>query len=112
VVGIFAHAKRKGDVLKITGDGTQERDFVHVYDVARANYMGMLYEGDSAPFNVGTGKCYTINDIAKRFGGRTEYIPARLGEARVTWADITQAQTRLGWNPQLSLDDAIARGIT
>jgi UDP-glucose 4-epimerase len=111
VIGIFVHAKAAGESLKITGDGTQERDFVHVYDVARANYLGMLYNGPSEPFNVGAGKCYTINDVARRFETKIEYIPARPGEARITWADTTNITRKLGWSPQVELDDAIARGI-
>jgi len=111
VIGIFVNAKKAGQPLRITGDGTQERDFVHVFDVARANYLGMLHDGPSDVFNVGTGKCYSINQVASRFDSEIEYIAARPGEARITWADITNIVAKLGWQPEITLDDAIARGV-
>ena len=67
VIGIFQRQRDAGEPLTIVGDGSQRRDFVHVEDVARANYLASLmplkgHEGEV--FNVGTGSAYSIQQIA------------------------------------------------
>ena len=86
--------------LPITNDGEQRRDFTYVADVARANVMAMDWE--RREYNIGTGKSYTINELAKRIGGETEMIGERKGEARATLADITRA-TKAGWTPSMDI---------
>ena len=58
VIGIFQRQKEAGEPLTIVGDGSQRRDFVHVSDIARANYLACTmpldgYNGEV--LNVGTG---------------------------------------------------------
>ena len=67
VIGIFQRQKEAGQALTIVGDGSQRRDFVHVKDVARANYMAATSPVDNhlgEVFNVGSGTCYSIQDLA------------------------------------------------
>jgi UDP-glucose 4-epimerase len=106
VVGIFLRQSTEGKELTITGDGENRRDFTYVRDVARANLMAMNW-GRTA-YNVGTGKNYSINEIAALVGGSSVYIPARPGEARVTLADNTKARS-LGWAPTVDIRDWIAQ---
>ena len=106
VIGIFQRQKDAGEPLTIVGDGSQRRDFVHVEDVARANYLASImplgeYVGDV--FNVGSGKCYTVQQIADAISDKQTYIPERTGEMDTTFADITKIGKVIGWKPEIDV---------
>ena len=107
VVGLFKRMKETGEKLTIVGDGEQRRDFTYIKDVVRANMMA----GDSKVycglFNIGTGRNYSINQVADLVGGEKKYIPSRSGEARETMADISKATQILGWSPIHKLEKTI-----
>ena len=108
VIGIFANQRARGEPLTITGDGLQERDFVHVTDVARANLLAAQGDGPSRVYNVGSGETISILALAKLFDHPYVLIDERKGEARVTWADTTRIRDELGWAPTVSLREAVA----
>ena len=101
VIGVFMDQKAKGKPLTITHDGEQRRDFTHVFDVARANLMAIDWQGT---FNIGTGRNYSINEVAKMIGGRKKYVGSRPGEARHTMADNSRAR-KMGWAPTIKLEE-------
>lgn len=103
VVGIFAKQKSESKNLTITGDGSQTRDFVNVFDVARAN----LYAAKSnlkgfRYYNVGSGTNYKIIDIAKNISNNIEFIQPRI-EPKTTLADISKIKNELQWSPTVDL---------
>ena len=106
VIGIFQRQKEAGESLTIVGDGSQRRDFVHVKDVARANYLAAImpvkgYEGEV--FNVGSGTCYSVQQIADAISDNQTYIPERTGEMDTTFADITKIGKVIGWKPEIDV---------
>ena len=106
VIGIFQRQRDAGEPVTIVGDGSQRRDFVHVKDVARANYMAALSSLDNhlgQVFNVGSGKCYTIQQIADAISDNQTYIPERTGEMDTTFADITKIGEVIGWKPEIDV---------
>lgn len=107
VIAIFRRQKRLAQKLTVVGDGEQRRDFTFVGDVVRANMMAMMNREATGVFNVGCGKNYSINEVASLVGGESVQIPPRLGEARVTLADIKKIQDVLGWNPNISLEQGL-----
>jgi UDP-glucose 4-epimerase len=108
VVGIFLNRRKGGEALLVTGNGSQKRDFVHVKDLARANYLSALSNaGINTFFNIGKGDTISVLELANKISDRIEFIPKREGEADITFADITKAGEMLGWKPELELDDYI-----
>lgn len=107
VIGIFHHQKINGEKLTITGDGMQERDFVHVTDIANANFLAAISKISNRTYNVGFGKCFSILDIAKKFNHPHTFIPERKGEAKITLADISKIKNELGWVPGIDLEEGI-----
>lgn len=107
VIGIFSNQKKQGKVLTVTGDGSQKRDFVHVSDIANANYLAAISEIKGECFNIGYGTCYSILEIAKMFESPYEFIPERKGEALITHADISKAKQLLNWQPQINIASGI-----
>ena len=79
VINIFKDQREAEQSLTITGDGTQRRDFTHVDDIIQ----GLLLAGDNIrndEFQLGTGKDYSILEIAAAFDHHVEFIPARRGD--------------------------------
>ena len=106
VIGIFQRQRDAGEPLTIVGDGSQRRDFVHVEDVARANYLAAImplrgHVGEV--FNVGSGTCYTIQQIADAISYNQTYIDKRSGEMDTTFADITKIGKVIGWKPEIDV---------
>lgn len=108
VVGIFLNRKKERKPLLITGDGKQKRDFIHVWDVARANHLAALHPGKlNTAFNIGNGSTLSILNLAKMISDKYEFIARRDGEAEITFADITKAKKVLKWSPLYAVEEYI-----
>jgi UDP-glucose 4-epimerase len=101
----------------ILGDGLQTMDFVHVADIARANLLAAQADVTDDVFNIAAGEETSLLRLAQRLLGAmdADLVPEH-GEARkvnaVTrrLADITAARERLGWRPEIGLDEGL-RGL-
>jgi len=106
VIGIFQRQRDAGESLTIVGDGSQRRDFIHVKDVARANYLAAtvpLKGNEGEVFNVGSANPYSIQQIADSISDNQTYIPKRSGEMETTFADITKIGEVMGWKPKINV---------
>ena len=106
VIGIFDRQKESGEPLTIVGDGSQKRDFIYVKDVARANYIAAtmpLRNEMGDVFNVGSGKNYSVQQIADSISDNQTYIAERSGEMDTTLADITKIGKTIGWEPEVDV---------
>ena len=113
VIGIFERQKEAGEPLTIVGDGSQRRDFVYVRDVARANYLAsiMPLKGHNGEvFNVGSGKNYSIQEIADLISPEQKYLPKREGEMDTTLANIDKIRSVIGWKPEVDVLEWIKNG--
>jgi UDP-glucose 4-epimerase len=109
VFGVFLAQKLAGQPLTIVGDGTQTRDFIYVKDVAKALLAAAESEVTGRVYNVGAGNPVSVNHIAELIGGERVDIPKRPGEPDVTHADITRIAAELGWRPETSIEEGVAR---
>ncbi len=107
VVGIFLYRKANGQKLLVTGDGSQKRDFIHVADLAKANYLAAINPKKlNTCFNVGFGSTLSVLDLAKMISGDNyEFIDKREGESDITFADVKKANELLGWFPEKNMED-------
>jgi UDP-glucose 4-epimerase len=100
----------------ILGDGLQTMDFVFTEDIARANLLAAVSDGTDDVLNIGSGTETSLVDLAEALqrvmGSRLplEFGPPRgvNGVAR-RLADISQARVRLGWKPEIDLDEGLRR---
>ncbi len=101
VLGIFAKQMLEGKPLTINNDGKQRRDFTYVGDIVNANILTATrtepFKGDV--FNIGNGENYSVNEVAKIFGGKTIKGKDVL-EPFQTLADNSKALLLLDWDPQ------------
>ena len=116
VLAIFASRLLNGNPPLIFEDGRQMRDFVHVSDVARACRLALEKpEARDQVFNVGSGRQYTVREIARAMGevlGREDLEPEitgnyRVGDIRHCFADITLARRTLGYEPGMPLEQGL-----
>ncbi len=121
VVSLFFRQAITGEPITIVGDGEQSRDFTHVGEVVRANIMAMdklngqdSPDADGKTLNIGTGKSYTILEIAEMvkeamasYEVTTLFVPARIGETPATLADNALAKQCIGWKPVVPLEEGI-----
>ena len=111
VTGIFLRQKAAGEPLTIVGDGEQRRDYIYVKDVANANVMAAISNPDDDAYgqvyNVGSGKNYSVNEIASFISDDTINIPPRIGEARNSLANIDKIQKTFAWKPEVDVEQWI-----
>ena len=106
-------------------DGTGLRDYVHVWDLARAHVraierfddvLGTL-EARSTVINLGTGDGVTVRELVaafeKVFGSSVPITeaPPRPGDVVGAFANVDKAADLLDWRAELSIDDAIASAL-
>jgi len=114
VVAIFSGRCLAGSTCTIYGDGKQTRDYVYVGDVARANLLALTsdYVG---PLNVGTGVETDVVELHRRIAAATgsahgpKFDASRPGEQRRSCIDPAKAGRVLGWRPEVTLEEGIAR---
>jgi dTDP-L-rhamnose 4-epimerase len=117
VAAIFASRLLNNRVPRVFEDGKQTRDFVSVDDVVAANVLAMDSVGAvGAAVNIGSGSPISIMDVAaclsKALGSEVvSEITAkyRAGDIRHCFADITRAETLLGYRPRVSFDRGISQ---
>jgi len=117
VLAIFASRLLNGNAPLIFEDGLQQRDFVSVYDVARACRLALeVPEAAGRVFNVASGNHYTVREIADRMAatlGMVHVEPEvtgkyRVGDIRHCFADISLARLVLRYEPRVALEDGLA----
>ena len=115
----------KREVLSIFGDdyptpdGTCQRDFIDIVDLARAHVYAVtrMVEGKMLEpcevFNVGTGRPLSVMELVNAFekvnGVKVNYriAPRRPGDITAIWADPTKANTQMGWKATRSIEETL-----
>jgi UDP-glucose 4-epimerase len=113
VVPAVARALLGGERPKLTGDGSQSFDFVHIEDCARANMLAIAADTTGAELNIGSGVATSLNTLATTLGdllgervqptyeGANSVAPPRVGS-------IERAAQLIGYRPRVSLSDGLA----
>jgi nucleoside-diphosphate-sugar epimerase len=110
----FIHAILHGQPVVVHGDGLQSRGNTYVSDCVGAT-VAALAAPVGEVYNVGGGEVANVWDILGRLEtilGRRAVIqrePARHGDQRHTGADTGKLYRHLGWQPQVGLDEGLAR---
>ena len=92
----------------IYGDGEKRRDFTHVDDIVDALVKIPYFQNSwGLDFELGRGKNYSVNEVARMFGIQPIYQDDKPGEAQTTLCDSDLARQILDWNPKINLQDYI-----
>lgn len=112
VIAIFIGRMLAGEAPTINGSGRQERDFVHVSDVAKANWLA-LERGSGQILNIGSGRGTSVEWISGCLKRLTGYLgailhgPAKPGEVFRIFLDSTRAREVLGWQPRVPVEEGL-----
>ena len=102
-----------------TPDGTCQRDYIDIVDLARAHVFAVRrmldgkMEQDYEIFNVGTGRPVSVLELVNAFekvnGLKLNYkfAPRRAGDVSAIWADPTLANEKLGWRAERSVEETL-----
>src|ERR687897_2179046 len=116
VVPNFITQALKGEPLTVYGQGEQTRSFQYIDDLVRG--IDRLIESEEhLPVNIGNPHEMTVLQFAKKIldltGSKSSiiYKPLPQDDPQVRQPDITKAQTILGWEPKVSLEEGLAKTI-
>lgn len=102
VISIFEKQFKNNQPLTICGDGSQRRDFTYVEDIVEGLILSsQKLQNDE--YQLGSGKDYSILEVAKMFKSKIEFIPSRLGDRKVGLANCEETRQKLGWAPKMEL---------
>jgi UDP-glucuronate decarboxylase len=114
VVSNFIVQALKGETITIYGDGSQTRSFCFMDDLIRGFISLMDTPNEiTGPINIGNPNEFTIKQLAELVVEKTgssstiDYLPLPADDPKQRQPDIRQAQTVLGWNPEVQLSEGL-----
>ena len=120
VIAKFIGMIAQGNAPTIFGDGEQSRDFTFIENVVAANLLACIAPAEEVAgqvFNIGSGAKISVNHVYRtlqqmlNFPSPPVYAPARAGEIKHSYADISLARTKLGYVPRVSFEEGIKRTL-
>jgi UDP-glucose 4-epimerase len=118
VIPLFLTKLLAGERPTVFGDGSQSRDFTFVENVVHGNLLAAEAPGASGgTFNIADGRSITLLELLSMLNElngtdlEPEFAPARAGDVRDSLADISQARSVLGYEPQVSFEDGLRQSV-
>jgi UDP-glucose 4-epimerase len=112
VIALFMRLWRERAPITVRGDGSMERDYVHVSDVATV-VLAALDASTTGVYNVGTGVATSVNALVEVLAGvlgpppPIVRVPEIAGELRRNCVDASRAKRELGWAPRYGLSEGL-----
>jgi len=120
VLAKFITQMLRGEQPTMNGDGEQSRDFTYIDNAVEANLLACHAPADKAAgqvFNVATGRRVTLNETFKLlqnltgYNGQPKYGPERGGDIKHSLADISKAESGLGYRPLVNFEEGLQRTV-
>lgn len=111
----FIRQLLRDEVITVYGDHTA-RDYTFIDDIVGGMIQALERKGESNVFNLGAGQPVTMKQLLAELRVhfprmRIRYELPRLGDVVATWADITKAKEKLGYEPRVSLREGLAKTV-
>jgi UDP-glucuronate decarboxylase len=117
VVSNFIVQALRNEDITLYGDGSQTRSFCYVDDLIRGLLMLMDTEKQHMPVNLGNPHEISVRELAERIVDLTgshskiSYLPLPQDDPTQRCPDISQAREKLGWEPEVALEDGLRKTI-
>ncbi|NLX99388.1 MAG: NAD-dependent epimerase/dehydratase family protein [Rhodopirellula sp.] len=117
-MSVFRFIRRiaEGESIVVFGDGSQERDFTYVDDIARGTVAALRPLGYEV-VNLGGDRPVRLSEVIATIGellGRPaniDYRPAHPADVPATWADVSKARQLLDWTPAVTMEEGVRRSV-
>ena len=112
VIAIFSRQIMLNESVRIDWDGEQQKDYVYVGDVARANLLA-LENGSGEAYCIAYGQGTSVNalyrGLVNEIGHEVEIrrAPKRPGDIYLTYFDCSKAGRELGWQAEVGLEEGL-----
>lgn len=116
VIAAFIRKTLMGEPITIDGDGSQERRFIYIEDLARAHVLALAPAAANRTYNLDGDRPVSIREIAETVreqvgSGTVTYGPARPGDFRARDVRRDRAREELGWEPAVSFAEGLRRTL-
>jgi UDP-glucose 4-epimerase len=112
VIAIFSRQILINEPVRIDWDGEQQKDYVYVGDVARANLLALTAGGEEA-YCIAYGKGTSVNAIHQSLVNEigheveTQRAPKRPGDIYLSYFDCSKAYRELGWEAEVGIEEGM-----
>ena len=107
-----------GRPIRQFGDGSTRRDYTYVDDIVSGIMASLSYDGPIFDvFNLGGSETTSLTDLIRALEvqldlkAKIEILPEQPGDLPLTYADISKAQTLLGYTPRTPLREGLAKFV-
>jgi nucleoside-diphosphate-sugar epimerase len=119
VIPLFIKAALAGEPPTIHGTGEQARDFTYVENNVRANILAATapYEARGQAYNIACGASISLLDLVREIGDalgvaiRPNHGPPRVGDVKISKADISAARRDLGYTVSVDFKEGLRRTL-
>jgi dTDP-glucose 4,6-dehydratase len=116
-VPTFIDQALSGRPITVHGDGSQTRSLCYVDDLIEGIWRFLTSDAVGIPINLGNPEEVTVLELARTIaslvgtGSEVVFTDRPVDDPQVRCPDISLAFARLGWQPQVSLEDGLTRTI-
>jgi UDP-glucose 4-epimerase len=112
VIAIFSRQILIKEPVRIDWDGEQQKDYIYVGDVARAN-LSALTAGNGEAYCIAFGRGTSVNALYEGLvneighGVEIRRAPKRPGDIYLSYFECSKARRELGWEPEVGLEEGL-----
>lgn len=106
----------EGRTLRLYGDGSQQRDYTYVDDIARGSLAALQPVGFEV-INLGGDQPVSILEVIQQIeqllgkSANIDQLAPAPGDVPATWADVSKARQLLDWQPEIDLAEGLSRSV-
>jgi UDP-glucuronate 4-epimerase len=114
-IHLFTRMIGSGEEIKLFGDGSSKRDYTNIEDIVSGIVQALTFPHQGFEiFNLGNSHPialdYLIHLIEEALGkkARIRRLPMQAGDVPITYADVSKAKSRLGYQPKIAIEEGIS----
>jgi UDP-glucuronate 4-epimerase len=113
----FTRLIDQGEKIPIYGDGSSRRDYTYIDDLIEGILTVMHHHRGFELYNLGESQTTSLNElihlIEEAFGKKAnvEMLEPQPGDVSITYADISKAERKLGYDPNIKIEEGIKRFV-